>query len=325
MADFTTPITLLEAARTGQLSALDAMLFETFLASRTQRPDQMINFWDVFPFADNPGKLTLEYQRELALPTITPRALNETVTRSVGSTETVKESLKIYPAEYIIDEVLKRTDAGARTLATQASMHAKAIMQLVQNHVFKGDETSSANQMTGLQARITGDQLISEGSTSGGDPLQVINLRDLIDRCYGDGVKILAMGKGMARRMDAAVGLSGIGAAIREGQTAWGMKAMMFDGIPIIPVADFEGKDNVLGFTEAGAGGGTTATSIYCLHLGPNDVHGLRNGGLFDHNVEQSSVDPGFIGRLTFLVQLIIRRTVSAGRLFGISDAAVIA
>lgn len=324
MALFTTPLTLDEAARSGQLTERDAALLETFLPNRTQRPDQQINFWDAFPWLDLQGVLKYEFRRELALATVTPRGLNETITRAVPSTELVSESLKIYSTENIIDDVLLRTNAGPGERAIQMSMQAKAIMQTVQNHIFKGDETSSANQLTGLQARITGSQLISEGSTSGGDPLQIINLRTAIDLCYGDGPKIIACGKGMARRLDAAVGLGSIGAAIREGQTMWGMKATHFDGIPIVPVAGFDGSDNVLGFTEVATGGGTTATSIYVLALGMTDVHGLRLGGLVPTDL-RSSVDPGLIDRLTFLPGLAIKRISSAVRLFGISDAAVIA
>jgi len=324
MATFTTPLTLQEANRAGELSQVDAALIETFLPSKTQRPDQMANFFNVFPWLDMAGVLSYQYTRELGLPTVTPRALNETITRSVGSTEQVKEALKIYSHEFIVDEVLLRTSAGAAARATQASMAAKAVLQTIQNHIFKGDESSSANQLTGLQARITGDQLVSEGSTSGGDPLQISNLRDSIDRCYGDGPKVIVCGKGLARRLDAAVGLAGVGAAIRSEQTAWGMKAQTFDGVPIIPVADFSGGDTILDFSEAGAGGGTTATSLYVLCLGNSDVHGLRSGDMWGGDVKSSS-EPGDVSRVTFQPGLAIKRATSAVRHYGISDAAVIA
>ena len=131
MATFTTPVTLNEAARAGQLSAVEAALIETFLPSQTGRPGQEQTFMGAFPFMDLPGSLSYEFTRELGLPTITPRNLNETVTRSVGSTETIKEAMKIYPGEFIVDEALLRTAAGVQTFARQASMYAKAVMSTV--------------------------------------------------------------------------------------------------------------------------------------------------------------------------------------------------
>lgn len=324
MATVTTPITLAEAARTGQLSERDSMLAETFLPVQTTRPDMGLTFLDVFPWKNISG-LSYEFSRELGLPTITPRGLNQTVTRSTGSTENVTESLKIYPAEYIIDEALMRTPAGQMTMARQAALHVKGLMSTVQNHIFKGDSNSSSYQIDGLQTRITGTQLVSEGSTSGGDPLQIATLRSAIDLCYGPN-RVIFCGKGLSRRFDAALGLSAIGGAVQIGETAFGAKAKLFDGIPIIPVCDLDGTDNVLGFTEAGAGGGSTATSLYIVSLGENGLHGLRNGGWMDGQQQlPDTVAQAQLGRLLYLPGVAIKRPQAVVRHYGISDAAIIA
>ena len=321
MATLTTPITLLEAARHGSLSDVDTALIETFRPGFQQRPNQPINFFDIFPYTDHPGVMSVEYTRELGLPTVTPRALNETNTRSVASTENVKEALKIYPSELVMDVVMQRMNVGPTVLARHLSMHAKAIISAVHNHIFKGDEQSSPNQITGLQARITGDQLVSNSAGTGA-ALSIATLRSAIDRVYGDNI-VIAMGKGIARRMDAAVGLAGVGAAIREGQTMWGQKATLFDGLPIVPIADMKGADNILQFNEAAAGGGSASTSIYILALGSEGVHGLRNGGLFDNAAPDT---PAAEARaLTMLPGLAIKRVEAAARVYGITDAAVVA
>lgn len=325
MATVTTPITLDEAARSGGLSERDSALVESFLPQFSTRQGMMgLTFLDVLPWKNVSG-LSYTFTRELGLPTITPRGINQTVTRSTGSTEDVTEALKIYPAEYIIDEALMRTPAGRLTMARQTALHAKALMSTVQNHFFKGDSNSSAYQLDGLQSRITGDQLVSEGSTSGGDPCQVSTLRDAIDRCNGAN-KVMFMGKGLSRRFDAAVGLASIGASIREDMTMWGMKARTFDGIPIIPVADLDGNDNVLDFSEAGAGGGSTATSIYICSLGEDGLMGLRNGGWLDgHRELDDTVAQAQLGRMLFLPGLAIKNSKSVVRLYGISDEALTA
>lgn len=326
MTTFTTPVTLNEAARAGNMTAVDAALIETFLPNQTSRPGMEQTFLAAFPWKDLPGSLSFEFTRELALPTITPRGLNETVTRSVGSSETIKESMKIYAAEFMIDEAMLRTDAGRVAFARQASMHAKAVLSTVQNHLFKGDESTSAHQITGLQARATGDYLISEGSTNGGDPLQIATLRQAIDAVYGEN-RVIVCGKALARRLDAAIGLSGVGASIQDGVTQWGMKARFFDGIPIIPVCDLDGADNVLQFNEVGAGGATaTATSLYVISLGENGVHGIRNGGLTSRELPSGAAgEQALKGSLLWLGGMASRRKNACARIYGISNAAVIA
>lgn len=321
MATFTTPITLLEAARHGSLSAVDTALIETFRPGFQQRPGQPINFFDIFPYTDHPGVMMVEYPRELGLPTVTPRGLNETNTRSSASTETVKESLKIYSSELVMDVVMQRLSVGPTVLARHLSMHAKGLISTVHNHIFKGDEQSSPNQITGLQARITGDQLVSNSSGTGA-ALSIANLRAAIDRCYGDNI-VICMSKAMSRRMDAAVGLAGVGASIREGQTNWGQKATMFDGLPIVPIADMKGQDNILQFNEAAEGGGSSSTSIYILSLGSEGVHGLRNGGMWNNTAPDTPAAEAHA--LTMLVGLAIKRVEAAVRLYGITDAAVVA
>ena len=327
MATITTPVTLLEAARTGQLSLRDSKLVEVFRQDQTMRPGGSVNFFDIFPFMDIPGKMQYDFQRELGLPTITPRGMNATATRSVGSTENVTESLKIYPAEFIMDKALLRTEAGQQTLLNQTLMHAKAIFQLVQNHIFKGDGNSSAHQFTGLQARCTGTQLISEGGSDGGDPLQIANLRLAISRCRGPN-KVIVCGTAMAIRLDAAVAVTtGVGSITNITPEQWGVQVRAFDGIPIISVADFEGGDTILNFSETASGGSTaTATSVYVISLGEDGVHGLRNGGLMDWSLPSGTAgEQADVHDMMFLPGLCMKRKQAAVRIYGVSDAAVIA
>lgn len=328
MATITTPVTLLEAARTGMLSQRDSKLVEVFRQDQTMRPGGAVNFFDIFPFLDIPGKMEYSFQRELGLPTITPRGLNATVTRTVASTENVTEGLKIYPAEFIMDKALLRTEAGQQTLLNQTLMHGKAILQTVQNHIFKGDGNSSAHQFTGLQARITGsDYLLSEGSTDGGDALQIATLRQAIDTCYGPN-RVIVCGKAMGRRLAAAPSVTtGVGSITNITLDQWGITVAAFDGIPIIPVAGFDGQDNILDFSETGAGGSTaTATSVYVLSLGEDGVHGLRNGGLLDWSLPSGATgEQADVHDMMFLPGMCIKRKQAAIRIYGISNAAVIA
>lgn len=323
MATFTSPITLLEVARAGRLSVLDQALVNKFAVQWTGNSDR--TFFEVLPFKDLPGALGYEFQRELGLPTITPTDFNATLTRSVGSTEKVVEHLKKYPAEIIMDLSLLRTAAGQAALAQQLAMAGKAILEKYMLDFFKGDEATTPAGITGLQARCTGSQLNSEGSTSGGDPLQLAELDETIDMVNGPN-KVIFMCKGLKRRIDAAARTPSVGGNVWYQSDEWGRRQAFYKELPIISVADFNGDDNILGFNEAGAGGGTTATSLYVVSLDEEEgVCGLRNGFLDPHGVAESSAEPGRIDRLTGLFGLAVKKIKAAARHYGISDAAVIA
>lgn len=322
---FTGAITLNEAARSGQLAKIDQLLYERFSIDNGGR-DGLPKFYDVFPWENTPGSLLYKFRRTLALPNVAPRNLNEAVAADTkGQVEEVTEAFKIYETSTVIDQVLLQTDAGRASMVEQTMLHFTALMQIVMNHVFKGDETSTAAQITGLQARCTGGQLLEEGSTDGGDPAQIASIRQLIDTVNGPN-KVLFMSKAASRRADAAVSLAGVGGQVQVGIDTWAGKATAIGGVPIVPIADFDGADTILAYDEVGSGGSTaTATSIYCVSLGGNGLVGQRNGLAAPRAVGDVGLESSMRNKLLGLFGLALKTPKCAARLRGISDAAWVA
>lgn len=320
---FTGALTLTEVSRQpGELTKIDQLLYERFSMMNGGR-DGLPKFYDVFPFENTPGKLFYKFRRQLALPNVAPRNLNENVAADTkGQTEVVTEAFKIYETSTVIDQVLAQTDEGRAEMVEQNVMHFTALLQIYMNHVFKGDETSTAAQVTGLQARCTGSQLLEEGTTNGGDPCQISSIRALIDQVNGPN-KVLFMSKAAARRADAAVSLSGVGGQVQVGIDTWAGKATQIGGVPIVPIADFDGADTILAYDEVGAGGATaTATSIYCVSLGSNGCVGQRNGLAAPRAVGDVGLESSMRNKLLGLFGLALKTPKCAARLRGISDAA---
>jgi hypothetical protein len=322
---FTGAITLQEAARSGSLTRIDQLLYDRFSIDNGGR-DGLPTFYSVFPFEDTPGSLSYKFRRTLALPNVAPRNMNENVAADTkGQIEEVVEAFKIYETSTVIDVALLATDAGRQHMVEQSGLHFTALLQIYLTHVFKGDESSTPAQVTGFQARLTGGQLIEAGSTNGGDACSVAKVRQLIDAVNGPN-KVLFMSKGMSRRADAAVSLAGVGGQVQIGVDTWAGKATAINGVPIVPVADFDGNDSILAFDEVGAGGATaTAGSIYCVSLGGKGVTGQRNGLAAPRQVGEVGLESSMRNKLLGLFGLALKTPKCAARLRGISDAAWVA
>ena len=323
---FTGALTLNEVSKqAGGLTKLDALLYERFSLENGGR-DGMPKFFDVFPFEDTPGKLFYTFRRQLALPAVAARNLNENVAADTkGHTEKITEAFKIYETSTVIDQVLLQTEEGKQELVEQAMMHFTAMMQQYMNDVFSGDETSTPAEVTGFKARCTGDQLIEAGSTNGGDACSVAKVRQLIDQVNGPN-KVLFMSKGMSRRADAAVSLSAVGGQVQIGVESWAGKCTTINGTPVVPVADFDGDDNILDFDEVGSGGSTaTAGSIICVSLGDKGAVGQRNGLAAPRTVGEVGLESSMRNKLLGLFGLALKTPKCAARLRGISNAAWVA
>lgn len=322
---FTGAITLNEAARSGSLAKVDQLLYDRFQIDNGGR-DGMPKFYDVFPFENTEGSLLYKFRRTLALPNVQPRNLNEPVAADTkGQVEEVSEAFKIYETSTVMDYVLSLVQAGNQHMVEQMMLHFTALLQIYMNHVFKGDETSTPAQVTGLQARCTGSQLIEAGSTDGGDALSVAKLRQLIDAVNGPN-KVLFMSKAQSRRADAAISLAGVGGQVQIGVDSWAGKCTTVNSVPIVPISDFDGVDTILAQDEVGSGGSTaTATSIYCTSLGGNGLVGQRNGLAGPRPVGDVGLESSMRNKLLGLFGLAPKTPKCAARLRGISDAAWVA
>src|SRR6185503_20552734 len=118
-------------------------------------------------------------------------------------------------------------------------------------------------EFDGLQARLTGTQLISAGATAGGAALSLTKLDEVIDAV--DGATHLIMNRTMRRRLSAAARTTTVGGFITWEKDEFGRQMMVYNDLPILITDQDNAGAEILAFDEAAASGGATATSIYVV------------------------------------------------------------
>jgi len=272
------------------------------------------------PFKDIQGN-AYQYNREQTLPGIAFRGINETYTPSTGIVNQLVEALRIAGGELDVDTFIIKTQ-GIQVRSTHEEMKVKALAAEFTRVLIKGDSTSNPREFDGLQNRITGAQLIENGSTAGGDPLSLLNLDQLIDQVSNP--THLIMNKAMRRRLTAAARDVNVGGYITYDKDAFGRRVTVYNDLPILVAYSDNGGTDPIAFDEAGGGGGTTSTSIYCVSFGDGMVCGLQSGPMDVRDLGELQSAPVYRTRVEWFAGLCIEHGRAAGRLRGISNAAVV-
>ena len=231
------------------------------------------------PFFNVNGQ-AYKYNMEKTLPGIAFRNINESYVESTGVINPAVEPLFVMGGISKVDRALVKTQGNVNNLrATYDSMKAKAAALTYTQKFFKGDNSTNPNEFDGLENRLTGDQVINAGSTSGGDTLTLAMLDLLIDQVQGS-PDVLFMNKTMRRKVSALVRAAN--QAQETVSDAFGRQLTAYAGVPISVVEDDKDGNLILPFTEDNPGGGTAAsTSIYAVRFGVVEyVSGLQAGGI---------------------------------------------
>lgn len=263
-------ITLLEAAKLVQ-NPLQRGVIEIF--PRTSPVLERLPFFNI-------NGQSYRYNQEETLPGIAFRGINESYTESTGVVNPKDEFTFVMGGISEVDRALVKTQGNVNNLrATYDAMKAKAAALKFTKQFFKGDNSTNPNEFDGLQNRITGDQLLDMGSTSGGDELTLAKLDELIDAVQG-GPDVLFMNKTLRRKVNAL--MRAAGQATETVSNAFGKQIPAYASIPIGIIEDDDTGTAILGFTEDNPGGGTAASSsIYAVRFGAAEyVSGLQTGGL---------------------------------------------
>jgi hypothetical protein len=273
------------------------------------------------PFNSIPGN-AYAYNREGALPGVAFRGLNEAYSESTGVINPLSEALKIAGGDLDVDvATIKMMGMGVRS--AHEGLKAKALGQEISRVMIKGDSEANAREFDGLQKRLTGAQLISNGATSGGDPLSLQNLDAAIDTVISP--THILMNKAMRRRLTAAARVQTIGGQVSFEIDNLGRQVTRYNGLPIlVPYTDNGGTEPVA-FDEAGAGGGSTATSIYVVSFGTGRLSGIQNDTMDVRDLGELQTTPVYRTRVEWLVSMVLEHGRAAARLYGISNAAVVA
>lgn len=274
------------------------------------------------PFRDIAGN-AFSYNVEETLPGIGFRGVNESYSSSTGVVNPVTETLKIAGGDLDVDNfIIKTMGSGART--AQEMMKVKSLALSWTNAFINGDTSTDVKEFDGIKKRLTGTQLVSAGSTSGGDVLSLERLDAVIDQV--DMPTHLIMNKTMRRRLTAASRNTGVGGYITFEQDQFGRRVEMYQGLPIIVLQEDNERNQILPFTESGAGGGTAqCTSIYCVSFDEMGLTGIQSEGIDVRDLGELDSKPVMRTRVEWFAGLAILQPRAAARLYGVKDGAVVA
>ena len=289
-------LTLLEAKKLVEGEVKRAAIIEIYAKSSP--------ILAVLPFEDIEGN-ALAYNVEESLPGIGFRGVNESYSESTGILNPQTDPLKIMGGDFDVDRFIVRT-MGVQQRAVQETMKIKAASLRWTEAFIKGDSDSDQKEFNGLQARITGNQLIAAGTTDGGDALSLAKLDELIDAV--DSPTHLAMSKAMRRLFTQAARDYSVGGFITTEKDEWGRPVTLYNDLPILVLDKDNENNDILAFDEATnhASATATGTSIYCLSLGDGMLTGIQNGILEAEDLGQLQTAPCYRTRVEWYAGIAV-------------------
>jgi len=271
---------------------------------------------------DNISGNALKYNREAAMPGVGFRGVNEAYTPSTGILNPMTESLVIAGGDLDVDKFIIDTN-GADVRGIHEAMKIRALGLAWTRKFIKGDTSSDAREFDGLQIRVTGDQVISAGSTANGAALSLAKLDEAIDQTLNP--THLIMSKAMARKFSAAARLSTVGGYISYEPNELGRRILAYNDLPILAIDLDNDGTAILPFTEAASSGTATATSIYIVSIEPGALQGIQNGTISVRDLGELETQPAFRTRVEWYNGIAIYNGRAVTRLKFIGDLAIIA
>lgn len=268
------------------------------------------------PFDDIPGN-SISYNREDKLPGVGFRGVNQAYTESVGVMNPLTERLAIAGGDLDVDKFILDT-MGADQRTTQEAMKIKALALRWTKAFLKGDSSSDVLEFDGLQNRVTGSMLINNHATGAG--LSLAKLDEAIDVVQNP--THLIMNKTMRRVLTAAARNTSVGGYITYSTDAFGRRVTNYADLPILIADEDETGAQILGFNEAGSGGGSSNTSIYVASMGDGKLVGLQNGAISARDLGELESKPAMRTRVEWYSAFAIYHGKAVSRLRGITSAA---
>jgi len=297
-------LTILEASKLNEGDTYLSGVIDKF----AQSSDILLNL----PFMEISGN-ALKYNIEETLPGIGFRGVNGSYTESTGIINPQTENLVIAGGDLDVDKFIVDT-MGADQRSVQEAMKIKALALAWTKTFIKGDSTTNPKEFDGLQARLTGDALIGNGTAG----LSLLKLDEAIDAV--DEPTHILMSKAMRRRLTAAARNQAIGGMVTYEMDAFGRQVTKYNDIPIMIVWKDNDNVDILGFTEA-----SSTTSIYVVSFRDGGVTGIQNGAMDVRDMGELETKPSFRTRVEWYNGFGVFAPRSASRLNLITDAAVTA
>lgn len=263
------------------------------------------------------------YDQEGELPAVGFRGINETQEATYGVTNPQAERLKILGNDVDVDTAIVDM-RGDQVIAEQVQMKVRSLRLTFEDNFINGDEAANPRAFDGLKRRINvgSSQAINMGTAA----LSLIALDELIDAVDAmGGDKVLIMNQKMKRRLSQASRDTSRSGFITYAQDEMGRQVDMYGGVPIITTKVNAQNALVQPFTES-----SSTTSIYCVAFGDlltTAIQGRARGqfGISVRDLGEVPDAPVYRMRLDWYCGMAIYNGRSAARLYGVTDAAVVA
>lgn len=271
---------------------------------------------EAMPFVNVPGGV-FKYNVENMLPGIAFRGINEAYVDSTGVLQQNVETTAILGGKSQVDRALVAERGGdvGHIRATHDRLKAKAAALFMTKMFFDGDSGVDPRQFDGLNARLTGNQVLTAGAD--GANLTETMLDDLIDAVAGQ-PDMLLMSKAMRREVTK---LLRDDARISYTNDAFGRQVTSYGGVPIRVIEEDNEGNEILDFDET-QGDSEASGSIYAVRFGAEEfICGIQN-----HPIEV--LDMGLQSDLQYLTVIewqasfVILHPKSAARLKGVTKSA---
>lgn len=262
-----------------------------------------------------------QYSREATLPGIAFRGINETYTPDFSIENPQVEQLFIAGGEADVDNFLLALDAGRR--AREEARKIKQMARALTSKVLTGNNETDPREFDGLQTRIGSGQTISNSATSGGGALSLAKLDEAIDATQEP--THLIMNRSLRLKFQAAMRDQTLSGNLALTKDDFGRPVMTYAGLPILVGYEAGPDAKILPFTEAGTGGGTTASSIYVVSFKEGMVCGLQLGGMKVTDLGELESKPAHRTRIEWHTGMCIENPYAATRLRDIANAAIVA
>lgn len=255
------------------------------------------------------------YNREQTLPGIAFRGINESYTASTGVINQLSDPLKIVGGDLDVDTALVAWSVGPNdTRAIHDAMKVKALSLSHLKTVFDGDSTGNPKEFDGLNARLTGGQVLSAGTN--GAALTLNMLDDLVDSVAGE-PSILLMNKKcrqVIRQLARSVN------ALTIAKDDLGREIDLYYGVPFGIVEDDNEGNAILGFDETQGTANNTA-SIYAVKFGPGAMFGAQTAPISARDLGELESKPAFRTRVEHYSTIVLEHPKCAARLKGVKLA----
>jgi hypothetical protein len=280
------------------------------------------------PFMDVMGN-AYEYMVEQSLAGVQFFDPNEVWTESTGSWTKRTAVLRILGGDADVDNFLAATRSDINDLRSEViDNKAKAVKHTFLSTFYYGSNAANPKAFDGLQILLNGTdyagQRVNQGSGSTPAALSIAKLEQAMDLILDGMPDALLMSRTMRRRLNAYIRSTGSGTGLPPSQ--YGARISEFGNVDI-HIDDFITNTETISGNSYAASTGGSASSIYIVRFGQQDVVGFQNGGL---TIRQVSKDleskDGSRTRVKWYVSLGIIRKFSAAVIDGIdSTTAVVA